>query len=58
MIVLHDGHLLLAELVITVLALSVVLLGLQAPESGLLLQAVDLLCELIDLKTSLSVGRE
>lgn len=58
MIVLHDGHLLLAELVIAVLALSVVLLGLQAPESGLLLQAVDLLCELIDLESSLSVGRE
>ena len=55
---LHDRHLLFAELVITVLALSVVLLSLQAPESGLLLEAIDLLRKFVDLKTSLSVGGE
>ena len=55
---LDNGDLLFAKLIVTILALSVVLLGLQAPVSCLLLQAIDLFRESVDLQTGLSVCRE
>ena len=42
MVVLYDTSLFFAQLIVTIGALSQVLLGLETPVSSLLLQAIDL----------------
>lgn len=52
---LHDTDLLLAKLTITILALSEVLLRLQAPVGRLFLETIDLPCQFVDLLRGFTV---